>query len=274
MQIKVLSDITPEPEHMLGHMARLSHVREVVDPGVTLVKPGGEPVVIFGDLPPIYDDIRQFLKTVKYQNNIRLARMKVGNRNERSSDISFGLKQPNPVYSIAASACVFNNMYPPYYERLTKLGLDLINDYKKYAPEKYEYHRSTLASSVQSDWVIPGTVFTQGIINNSNRLNYHYDRGNFDNFWSCMAVFAEGMSGGELVIPSLGVALRVRDNCYVLFNGQAHIHGVTHIHKAPGGFRYSIVYYALKKMRGCVSQAEEIEKARRADMNKHLGRLK
>src|SRR5260221_500728 len=109
---------------------------------------------------------------------------------------------------------------------------------------------------------MPGSVFTSGIINQDNPLQYHYDAGNFEGTWSVMAVFKEQVSGGHLILPEFNVKLACQDSSIVVFDGQSELHGVSPIRKmAEEAYRFSVVFYALEALCKCGTPKEELRRA-------------
>lgn len=119
-------------------------------------------------------------------------------------------------------------------------------------------------SVIRPDWFLgESNLWTSGVINKSSRLPYHRDRFNFPT-WSAMPVLRRGVSGGYLIIPEYGAVIECRDGHAVLFPGYDLVHGVSPMDiRAADGYRYSIVYYALRGMKDCHTAAEETARARR-----------
>ena len=76
-----------------------------------------------------------------------------------------------------------------------------------------------LAQKVLPSWLLPGGVYTSGIINYNNYLNYHVDNGNFDNAYSAMLVFKKHTEGGYLMLPEYDVGIECADNSLLIFQG-------------------------------------------------------
>ena len=129
--------------------------------------------------------------------------------------------------------------------------------YERHTPESYRLHRETV-SQVLPDWKIEDTVFTSGIANKNNQVDYHYDAGNFKDCRSIMIGFREKCRGGLLAVPQLNLLFEIGDNSIISFDGQSLIHGVTPMYISPGGFRYTVVYYSLRKMWDCSPIDEEL----------------
>jgi hypothetical protein len=117
-------------------------------------------------------------------------------------------------------------------------------------------------TEVTPDWKLGESEWTSGVINSSARLPYHRDAMNFP-VWSAMPVLRRHMTGGHLAIPEYDLVLPCRDGWGVFFPGYQLVHGVTPMRATrPGGYRYSLVYYALRGMQDCFTYAVEREYAR------------
>lgn len=134
--------------------------------------------------------------------------------------------------------------------------------YQKFFPEVHKQHRE-VAKKVREQWMIPGSVFTSGIVNYNNPLQYHFDAGNFSQVCSAMVAFRHKTKGGHLACPELGVAFEIADRSLILFDGQKLLHGVTPIKRlSEGAFRFTIVYYSLKQMWNCETVQGEVDALR------------
>lgn len=154
-----------------------------------------------------------------------------------------------------------NRDYPISKEVLfffAKVFTDLL---EKHHPGPLETSRAAIAT-VKPDWVMPGSVFTSGIINQDNPLQYHYDAGNFEGTWSAMAVFKEQVTGGHLVLPDFDLKLACQDSSILMFDGQSELHGVSPIRKMTAeAYRFSIVFYSLELLARCGTPQEELRRA-------------
>lgn len=147
-------------------------------------------------------------------------------------------------------------------------GKAISERYRLMAPEVHGKH-AHLVGNVKPEWMIPGSVFTSGIINKNNALHYHFDAGNFEHVLSAMLVLRKGMSGGWLVLPEFDVRFLLKNNAIFMFDGQEIIHGVTPMKKEEeGAYRYSIVFYSLKGMWKCLTLTEELANARQIERSK------
>ena len=145
------------------------------------------------------------------------------------------------------------------------LGQLLISSYKQLEtiePYRIKDHQQLIESKIHPDWLIAGMPFTSGIINYSAALPYHRDSGNVLGSWSVMVALRKHMLGGQLHLPEYGVVLGVPDRSIIFFNGQSTWHGVTPMVAAKkDAYRFTIVYYAKRKICDCLSIAEEQHRA-------------
>lgn len=134
-------------------------------------------------------------------------------------------------------------------------------------PEQYEANKEAV-DEVLTDWLLPGGLWTSGVVNLSSSLPYHRDRNNFD-AWSVMPTIRRGTRGGYLHLPELAIdgqplVLPCNDGDVLFFNGQRFMHGVTPMTKTMrDGYRYSAVYYPVSKMRSCLAFEAELARARK-----------
>jgi hypothetical protein len=116
---------------------------------------------------------------------------------------------------------------------------------------------------VGADWKLgESEMWTSGVINSSAQLPYHRDAMNFP-VWSAMPVLRRHMDGGHLSVPEYDLVIACRDGWGVFFPGYQLVHGVTPMKPTrPDGYRYSLVYYALRGMQSCFEWAVEQQYAR------------
>lgn len=279
-------DLKKEPENddLINQDAIDDGSFKSIYPG-TIIQINGETELVYGKLEGDWSDLVSRLRGLKYQSNTRLSRLKVpGKENlnkkeqlsqaERNLCLTFGFKPANHVVGNSAGACELNRTFPLAYEELIKLGSFAMKKYEKFHPKKFKEHCEEVESKIKPHWLIPGTPYTQGIVNNTSSMKYHYDRGNFKNRWSVMAYFCHAIGGGNLLIPSLKIKLEIEDHTFVLFNGNGLIHGVTKLKRLrPNNYRYSIVYYSRIAMMGLGSFEDEIDRIRTSEVNKHNKRV-
>ena len=79
--------------------------------------------------------------------------------------------------------------------------------------------------------------------------------------WSAMPVIRRDMDGGLLHFPEYDMTCACRDGWVLFFPGYKYVHGVTPMKpRSKDGYRYSIVYYALRGMKDCFTFAVETAK--------------
>ena len=149
------------------------------------------------------------------------------------------------------------------HDALVRLSLDLQAQLKAFAPAAFERDAQVMGV-VEEEWrLAEDSLWTSGIVNKASALPYHRDRLNFPT-WSAMPVFRRSMTGGHLHLPEYDVTVECRDGWVVYFPGFEHLHGVTPMQKtAEDGYRYSVVYYALRGMKDCFTYAMELGQAHR-----------
>lgn len=134
--------------------------------------------------------------------------------------------------------------------------------------------QAAMVERVLPQWRIRDSLFTSGIANKNNPLPYHFDADNFEGAWSAMIVLQNDAQGGRLVVPRWRTAFEF-DGCSALFfDGQSLLHGVEPIRLTSSlSYRYSIVYYALRRMCECMSPVEELERAKLIKSDREQARV-
>lgn len=262
-----LSSVTIDPKDFLRRSALETDTTEVFsEPGVYLLN--GKPAIIYGRLDGKYEKMLWALKSLGLSQETRSA--KGGHIRSLSKDRSKGLGESRiigfrPRVPFGANFCSVASSvleYPSQSKIIFEFAQLLNNIYGAYAPEVAAKHSEQLGA-ISADWIIPGTRFTSGIVNRNNPLKYHFDRGNFEGVMSAMVVFRQLTEGGYLSIPRFGARWLLEDHTFFLFDGQSHLHGVTPIKKVnKHGYRYSVVFYALRAMGKCGTLEEELQRAR------------
>lgn len=204
---------------------------------------------------PEIQSLRNHLRKVRYEKSTRT-------RGTITRSRIFGYAPRNGVRNLGCRATSIATEQPEQHAALINAAGVASELYATYFPDVYQKHE-TLAGKVPSHWRLPKSVFTSGIANFNNPLQYHFDTGNFAAVCSAMFGFRAGIQGGHLCCPELGLRFAIGDCSLLLFDGQRLLHGVTPIVKTrESGFRYTVVYYSLKQMWSCESPANEIERLR------------
>lgn len=246
----------------------------LVEPGAVITDAAtGRVLLVFGRLGGDYSSLKRLLPTLPFMSykrpKMKHQRSDSDYDQAKHSQVQFGFKPRRAMLNIPASACMFNAANPTAYRQLVAFGSECMGLYKHWSPEFYN-RQTELMGKVLPCWFLPGTFFTQGSINDTAAISYHYDRGNVAGCWSAMGVFRRDVRGGQLLAPALGIALNIQDETFVLFDGQSLLHGVAPIEAVgPYARRFSVVYYAHAAMQTCGTYEEEAEKLRDSDIRKH-----
>lgn len=222
------------------------------------------PVVATDDGTPVYaylplgdvSDLRAAVRRVEIRETYRAA------SGRRNASRVFGWAPRKPVQRReACNATSFAKEQPAEQAALDAWAVRCLAVLRSIDPEVAERDEATMRE-VLPEWHMAGTPWTSGVVNSNSQLPYHRDGFNFPT-WSAMPVLRRGMDGGHLHIPEYGAVLPCRDGWGVFFCGQELVHGVTPMRRRePDGYRYSVVYYALRGMRSCAEFAEETRLAR------------
>ena len=131
--------------------------------------------------------------------------------------------------------------------------------YRDVMPEMYADHVKEMEKLKDSTMRISeSSLFTSAVINRSNQIQYHYDRGNTQEGATLMCYITRGVEHGELLLPELDLAVNIRDNVFILMEGHRMIHGVAAMQRTtPSAERYSVVYYSKRDLFRCQPSIDE-----------------
>lgn len=238
----------------------------------TLLVEDGVPILLYKKIDWCdTEELRKCCMTIKYTTDTRLPKKDKAGITTRSA--IFGYRPRVPLRQDFCSATMMSNVNPTEHSIITNFASKLTDIYKEYFPETFKQHEEK-ANEVLSEWRIPNSVFTSGIINKNNPLQYHHDSGNFKGVLSNMIAFKKGVAGGRLVLPEYNMKLEIADNTLSIFDGQSIVHGVTPIRKfTEDAYRYTIVYYSLEQMWKCETIKEEVLRIRKIKKERELKRL-
>lgn len=223
---------------------------EISEP--TIIMEGDEIRVIYGRLDDDCFDLLVAFQTIKYLESLRTSGLKTRSR-------IFGFSPRNALRSNFCGVTSMAFEHPKAHQTILEYGKKFDAIYQQAAPALYDRHRE-LFERIKPFWRIPGTLYTSGIVNKNNPLKYHFDAGNFKNVMSCMVVLKQNSEGGRLSVPQLDVKFNFENRSFIMFDGQALLHGVTPIKKLNStGYRYSCVYYSLEQMKNCGEPEEEVK---------------
>lgn len=223
-------------------------------------------VVIDGEVRIVYLDLDEegmdprpmlwALRRIKYRTAPRTGGL-------MSTSRTFGFAPRNTLRSDFCSSAKLAEESPKEHAIICSYAEKVDRLYREYGPDKYEDHKEKV-EEVLADYRLEESVFTSGIINKNNPLNYHHDSGNFREVWSNMLVFKHQIQGGHLSCPELGLGFELKNNSCFMFDGQGILHGVTPIRKlSPDAVRFSVVFYSLRQMWNCDDVDDELMRIRK-----------
>ncbi len=160
----------------------------------------------------------------------------------------------------------FNQHNPERWEAIVPFLRDVAALYQKTMPERYSRQMAFVNRSHPA-WIIDGTPFTTITVNNTVPAAYHQDGGDLSEGFGVMVVLRDGTYNGfELVVPEHRVAVDLHDGDVVFFDptlwhGNVPPHGMVG-EELEDYNRISVVCYYRKGIIGCLSPAEEVQKAK------------
>jgi hypothetical protein len=238
----------------------------------TLLVEDGKPILLYKKIDWCdTTEMREACKQVKYTTDTRLPKKDSQGITTRSA--IFGYRPRIPLRQDFCSSTMMATNQPHEHQTITQFAEQLTNIYKEYFPIVYEAHMVKV-QKIRPEWVIPNTLFTSGIINYNNTLQYHHDSGNFKGVLSNMVAFRDGVIGGRLVLPEYNIKLEIADNTITIFDGQSIVHGVTPIKSyQEKAYRFTAVYYSLENMWNCDGIKDEVERIRKLKKTREHKRL-
>ena len=213
----------------------------------------GEAVFAFLPLPrESVAELRRSVLKVKYGATLR------GVKGVRNVSRVFGMSPRKPM--ISRESCrptTLAQEEPEAHAVIVNMAYALADQLREAFPEVHAKDEKRM-SEIADDWrMAEDALWTSGVINKTSTLPYHRDGFNFDT-WSAMPVVRRSVTGGYLHIPEYDITCSARDGYALYFCGFRLVHGVTPMTQAKAdGYRYSLVYYALRGMKDCFTYAQE-----------------
>lgn len=232
----------------------------------------GAPTVVYCKAGATPQGLREALQEVKYNNSKRNNGIKSGNsalfgsvpRNPQKFDFCRnGALSKNPIQAEVLEEttqmmnAIFQRHCPTWHLIADKLP-------KRHIPKVF----------IQPRLFIPDTVYTSGIVNYNNPMQYHRDGANLKGVLSTMLVLRNGMDGGYLVFPEYRLAIECKDGYVVIFDGKTIMHGVSELipnENVENPYRISIVGYTMEGLAMCEETHEkELESYRQRSEEKSI----
>lgn len=267
------ADVTVRDTHRVLSRGEADMLLGLTVPDLPAMAVGNDPILLVEDDAPVLAylplDNPEALRTAVLATPMTTTlRAGTGMRNVSRT---FGMAPRKPVqWREGCAPTSLARDIPPVMDVLTDYAATLRDQMAALVPDEVAKGAKAV-EAVLPEWrLADDALWTSGVINSSSSLPYHRDRFNFD-AWSAMPVLRRGTRGGFLHIPEYGLVVPCRDGWVVCFSGFQLVHGVTPITTiADDGYRFSVVYYALKGMKDCFSAAVEMAYAR----NRRTGREK
>lgn len=192
----------------------------------------------------------------------------------RSKSSTFGFSAPNAVMQrFAPSASSWAWQHPQSHAVMCEFAATAQTMFDEFGPAPTRAVHDEARNNLHPDWRLADTAWTSGIVNDTAPLYYHYDRNNTPDTWSAMITVRAGTRGGHLHIADYDITLPCRDGDVCFFPGMDLMHGVTPIQPSlKGGYRFTAVYYSVKRFLGLPGSHESVTKAqnRRAELEGDL----
>ena len=231
----------------------------------------GEPAVgqflSWGQNEQTLKDLTRFLRFgVKFQT--------IAKQNKRGFVRMSGIRAANEYFGTTPPeapkkryACRDGRLYvkhPEYRKMIDEISVVAWRKFQQEFPAQATQHEQIVRNAIHPDWLIAGTPFTSGIVNDRSALPFHKDAGNLLGTWSMMLSLRAHTDGGGLQIPELGINLGIPDHSLTIFEGQRFWHGVTPlVYRKRGAYRFTLVWYVKQAIRNCGCRADEPQRASR-----------
>lgn len=265
---KLYVDLTQSPENTKELLSQKAYENDdpiISEDTVIIDKNTDEVLLIYKDTDELLDTDRMIeaLSKVKFSVNKRTNGLVT-----QSEIIGYRPRMVGLAGKKTCSKTAFGNKYKSIEDDLFAVAKSAEKLYGEFAPRRYQNH-STLADNVRSEYLMPETHFTSGIINKNNPLKYHLDTGNFKDVFSIMLGLKKDIKGGFLHIPELKVNLKISNGSLSMFDGQRFVHGVTPMKgTSEQSYRFTIVFYSLVQMWNCLETSLEVANAKKAEDRK------
>ena len=251
----IVVEISKDKKEFVKQTPKESDYKNLITEDSKLFDNNGKLIAVYGALDNSTDKLRNACLTTKYEKGSRTDGMK-------TQSVIFGYTPRNTV-RVQNDICRATGLLryqPQVFTTFSNSALLASEILKAHNLEQYEKQIKFIGDSVLNEWILKGGAFTSGIVNKDNPLQYHFDSGNFKNSWSVMICFKKKTQGGHLILPEYDLAVEMADNTFIAFSGATTLHGVSPITKKTDGYRYSIVWYPLERMKHCLCASEEIKR--------------
>jgi len=137
-----------------------------------------------------------------------------------------------------------------FVKAMTMAGREALQLIEQISPEVYAVHREAVERRVPEGWRF-AELFTSSISNYNIAAAIHQDNLNVKGAVNVIITKRRNSTGGNLYVPDYDVTFNSADNSMLVYPAWRNMHGVTPIVPThPGGYRNSLVWYALDAFHG------------------------
>jgi hypothetical protein len=137
-----------------------------------------------------------------------------------------------------------------FVKAMSMAGREALGLIQSVAPDVYRVHREAVERRVPEEWRFAG-LFTSSISNFNIAAAIHQDNLNVKGAVNVIITKRRNSTGGNLYVPDYDVTFNSADNSMLVYPAWRNMHGVTPIVPThPGGYRNSLVWYALDAFHG------------------------
>lgn len=227
--------------------------RSPADGTVTRLVADGETVALVTRLAPdLRAGLRQLVTGMRHGNNVARHSM-----SGRGSTFGYLPRKPMALQE-GCRLSVMGRDNPTGEALLERIADTLSHEFEQLMPTRAVEDRAEVDKTLLRDWRMgEHSLWTSGVINQMNVLPYHRDGNNLPT-WSAMPTVRYGCVGAHLHLPEYNTVFPCSDGDVTWFYGRRLVHGVTPLKlRRKDGYRYSVVFYALKGLANCATYAEE-----------------
>ena len=138
----------------------------------------------------------------------------------------------------------------PFVKAMIVAGCKALDLVKDITPDVYRRHVAAVTSAVPEKWRF-AKYFTSSISNVNTSAPVHRDNYNVKGGVNVIITVRRDANGGDLFVPDLNAVFQQSHLSLLVYPAWRNSHGVTPIEATrPGGYRNSLVWYALDLFRG------------------------
>lgn len=228
-------------------------IGKIIDEPTTILAPNGKAVAYYMEMP---------------KNIYKVAKKVALSTKPVKSGRTSGIPQLSTVYGfiprnpIRDDYCHITNQSKKEKDNFClslELNLMVAEFYKKLDMPMYYNAMEHVSAQILEDYRLVKTPWTNCNVNMNQVIKYHKDSGNIKSDFSNVIIIKDGVKGGYLACPEIGLTFAQEDGFMVFFDGQSILHGVTPCtFMNKDSYRCSIVLYTLENLRLCYPYEQEL----------------